>query len=768
MKNKYRINKIFINILISYLIVLLLPTIFLGAVYNIAENSIRNNIVQSNQAMLRQAMEAIEDKFYFMSRLIMTISCQHKLNDYLMANNLDISLISKSIKLRKEILSIQSTSDIIDKIYVYSNQSKMVLGESGIMSLEEFATKHYQNTSVNYDRLFKLISSSHMGRFEALDRIAQADGVKDQITFIQTLPVALNKQFDGTIIVLLNSDFIMQMLANIDLFKSGSVCIVDDYGNKLVEIIKTGKEKQSYSVAYGSELVGDYESEDMVVTKVLSPRTKWIYMVALPEKNVFDALIRVRMIAVTLIGIMLLIGLSLIVYLASYNTRPFTKISEIMYGIFGEELTNQNPYTGVIGAISKLVSMNRELHNTLNEHQDLLTYSFFNRLLTGGFASKNDVYAFLRRLNMNLDGDGYMVIHIRFFFEDERSGMKMVNEFNKAYSIVEKTATDLLYGKIYFHRQDIDNVILIFIPYYNQQNERILPELIKNNVEIFYNQLLINMEVCFHMAVGGYYKNIRDIAMSAKEAQQGLSSYGFIKDQSMVVWYDDRQNRDGSFNTYSLVFEQHLLNQIYIGNHNQVRELLDSFYINNIIKKRMSYKALNMLKYRLFGTLIRVTQELGFDENDSDIFDGINFDDPIDIFYNSFSEKVLKLCSTSGNADTGEKYHLSDKIIEYIQSQMDDPGFSMNDACERFNISRYYLNKFIQEKTGKNFSSYLEYLRMETALKLLNETDLPIHIIAEKVGYLNDKTFRRAFKRNFGFPPGNLRIKYRMPAEENS
>ena len=365
MKNKYRINKIFINILISYLIVLLLPTIFLGAVYNIAENSIRNNIVQSNQAMLRQAKEAIEDKFYFMSRLIMTISCQHKLNDYLMTNNLDISLI------------IQSTSDIIDKIYVYSNQSKMVLGESGIMSLEEFATKHYQNTSVNYDWLFKLISSSHMGRFEALDRIAQADGVKDQITFIQTLPVALNKQFDGTIIVLLNSDFIMQMLANIDLFKSGSVCIIDDYGNKLVEIIKTGKEKQSYSVAYGSELVGDYESEDMVVTKVLSPRTKWIYMVALPEKNVFDALIRVRMIAVTLIGIMLLIGLSLIVYLASYNTRPFTKISEIMYGIFGEELTNQNPYTGVIGAISKLVSMNRELHNTLNEHQDLLTYSFF-------------------------------------------------------------------------------------------------------------------------------------------------------------------------------------------------------------------------------------------------------------------------------------------------------------------------------------------------------------------------------------------------------
>ena len=59
--------------------------------------------------------------------------------------------------------------------------------------------------------------------------------------------------------------------------------------------------------------------------------------------------------------------------------------------------------------------------------------------------------------------------------------------------------------------------------------------------------------------------------------------------------------------------------------------------------------------------------------------------------------------------------------------------------------------------TGKSLSQYLLMLRMETARALLANTDMPINIVAENTGYLNQSAFTRRFQNYHGISPSEYK-----------
>ena len=62
-----------------------------------------------------------------------------------------------------------------------------------------------------------------------------------------------------------------------------------------------------------------------------------------------------------------------------------------------------------------------------------------------------------------------------------------------------------------------------------------------------------------------------------------------------------------------------------------------------------------------------------------------------------------------------------------------------------------------KEKTGTNFSTYLENVRMQEAMRLLKESDKNLSELYLLVGYNNVTTFRRALKKTFGVTPSTIR-----------
>lgn len=72
-------------------------------------------------------------------------------------------------------------------------------------------------------------------------------------------------------------------------------------------------------------------------------------------------------------------------------------------------------------------------------------------------------------------------------------------------------------------------------------------------------------------------------------------------------------------------------------------------------------------------------------------------------------------------------------------------------------LSPYYISHLFRRELDMTFVTYLTAIRMRQARYLLVHTELPVELIAGRVGYSTPERFRRAFKRVLGVTPREYR-----------
>nr|WP_269781702.1 AraC family transcriptional regulator [Nocardia bovistercoris] len=72
-------------------------------------------------------------------------------------------------------------------------------------------------------------------------------------------------------------------------------------------------------------------------------------------------------------------------------------------------------------------------------------------------------------------------------------------------------------------------------------------------------------------------------------------------------------------------------------------------------------------------------------------------------------------------------------------------------------VSRATLARRFTATVGEPPLSYLTRWRMLTAARLLRDTDIALAAVARRVGYTSEFAFAKAFKREYGLPPGRYR-----------
>jgi len=85
-------------------------------------------------------------------------------------------------------------------------------------------------------------------------------------------------------------------------------------------------------------------------------------------------------------------------------------------------------------------------------------------------------------------------------------------------------------------------------------------------------------------------------------------------------------------------------------------------------------------------------------------------------------------------------------------------------AIERSELNERTFNRRFKAATGYTPIEYLQLLRLEEAKQMLEqEAEASISTIAEEVGYADEASFRRLFKRIVGLTPAQYRKKYLIP-----
>jgi len=125
-----------------------------------------------------------------------------------------------------------------------------------------------------------------------------------------------------------------------------------------------------------------------------------------------------------------------------------------------------------------------------------------------------------------------------------------------------------------------------------------------------------------------------------------------------------------------------------------------------------------------------------------------------------FIEVLRQYMNEQHAGRTGWLAGLGDRIVgAALEALHARPAFAwtLEDLARESGTSRSVLAERFQHLVGSSPIAYLTQWRMMLAANLLRRSTAPLSRIAEDVGYQTDTAFSRAFRREYGLPPGAWR-----------
>lgn len=102
---------------------------------------------------------------------------------------------------------------------------------------------------------------------------------------------------------------------------------------------------------------------------------------------------------------------------------------------------------------------------------------------------------------------------------------------------------------------------------------------------------------------------------------------------------------------------------------------------------------------------------------------------------------------------------LFEAVSDYMKNNL--ASVQMHALTENFHFQPNYFNNLIKKQTGKTYSEYLVFLRIERAKLLLESSALNIEEIMWLIGYHNKGFFYKKFTESTGLSPSKYRAKLR-------
>ena len=82
---------------------------------------------------------------------------------------------------------------------------------------------------------------------------------------------------------------------------------------------------------------------------------------------------------------------------------------------------------------------------------------------------------------------------------------------------------------------------------------------------------------------------------------------------------------------------------------------------------------------------------------------------------------------------------------------------TLDDVAGNIHFSKQYVCRIVKEATGETFNTILMDMRLDIVKRYLEDTDLPLELIAELSGFQAGSHLSRAFKEHFGVTPSAYR-----------
>jgi AraC-like DNA-binding protein len=100
-----------------------------------------------------------------------------------------------------------------------------------------------------------------------------------------------------------------------------------------------------------------------------------------------------------------------------------------------------------------------------------------------------------------------------------------------------------------------------------------------------------------------------------------------------------------------------------------------------------------------------------------------------------------------------------DTIKDIIQANYANPNLSLQEISDRMKMSSAYVGRIFKRQETISVADFINEIRLLNSVVLLENHNLPVNEISEKVGFSSPSYFFKLFKKRFGTTPKDYRIK---------
>ncbi len=119
--------------------------------------------------------------------------------------------------------------------------------------------------------------------------------------------------------------------------------------------------------------------------------------------------------------------------------------------------------------------------------------------------------------------------------------------------------------------------------------------------------------------------------------------------------------------------------------------------------------------------------------------------------YKKIQRENIKLSGVEQTKLEGNESAIS-MAINYIKQNL-DKDFSRGDIASKVFLNPEYLSRRFKKEIGVSLNEYIMNEKMKVAQTLLSQTNIPVGLVATKVGYTNFSYFSQLFRKHSGFSP---------------
>ncbi|TBL69692.1 helix-turn-helix domain-containing protein [Paenibacillus thalictri] len=259
------------------------------------------------------------------------------------------------------------------------------------------------------------------------------------------------------------------------------------------------------------------------------------------------------------------------------------------------------------------------------------------------------------------------------------------------------------------------------------------------------------------------YDGLAEANRAYKEAMDALK-YRVLYGQKTILRIDDVQPAQSVATQYPKELERHIFDAIKMADREKVQQLTDAFF-GEISGQFHNYNDYQIAMTRFFVNLIRLLQESGISHLkplgcDPPLLEQLHALSSVEETRSWFKQRIVDpMVSVFEEQRKSRHRTISQEVVQMIEDNY-DTDISLESCSNLLNYHPSYISKVLRQELGISFSDYLMQYRLGKAKRMLEETDMKISEIAERLRYNNSQNFIRSFRKQEGMTPGQYRDEY--------